>query len=161
NVIADAAARGMRHNLERHGVAYYRGRGCFEDRNTLVVESEKGAAKLSTDFILIATGSRPFQPPDIDFPDTHIWDSDEILQIDRLPASLAILGGGVIGCEYACMFAALGVEITLVDARLEILPFLDAEIIARLREAMQNLGIRLVQGQRWTTVKRQGDGVVT
>jgi NAD(P) transhydrogenase len=67
----------------------------------------------------------------------------------------------VIGCEYACMFAALGVKITLVDARAEILPFLDTEIVARLKAAMTKLGIRLVQGQRWTTVVRAPTGIVT
>jgi NAD(P) transhydrogenase len=84
-----------------------------------------------------------------------------MLSITELPKSLAILGGGVIGCEYACMFAALGVQVTLVDARSEILPFLDLEIVARLKAAMQHIGIRMVQGQRWTTVKRNEQGVVT
>ncbi|HEX3850954.1 MAG TPA: FAD-dependent oxidoreductase, partial [Polyangiaceae bacterium] len=77
------------------------------------------------------------------------------------PTSLTILGGGVIGCEYACMFAALGIGVTLVDARAEILPFLDAEIVARLKSAMIKLGIRMVQGQRWTKILRTEKGVTT
>jgi NAD(P) transhydrogenase len=87
--------------------------------------------------------------------ETEVYDSDEILEIQRLPATMVVLGGGVIGCEYACMFAALGVKVTLVDTRPEILPFLDHEIIERLRAAMERLGIRLVLGQKWKRVHRE------
>src|ERR1700710_2995375 len=97
----------------------------------------------------------------MDFSDDWIHDSDEILTIHDLPTSLTILGGGVIGCEDACMFAALGVGVTLVDARAEILPFIDGEIVARLKAAMIKLGIALVQGQRWTRVLRSEKGVTT
>ncbi len=161
DAIAEAASRAMVHNLERHGVTYFRGRGRFGDAHTVLVDGFDGGVKLSADFTLIATGSRPHHPPGIDFPDPHIWDSDEILGIDHLPRSLTILGGGVIGCEYACMFAALGVEVTLVDARDELLPFLDAEMVARLSEAMAKLGICLEQGRPWTSVERKGDEVMT
>ena len=61
--------------------------------------------------ILIATGSSPFRPPEIPFEEPDVHDSDDILELDRLPASLAVLGGGVIGCEYASMFAALGTDV--------------------------------------------------
>ncbi len=93
-------------------------------------------------------------PPDIDFADDLIHDSDEVLTINTLPTSLTILGGGVIGCEYACMFAALGVGVTLVDARSEILPFLDArDRRARLKAAMSQAPAScLIQGQRWGAV---------
>jgi NAD(P) transhydrogenase len=159
--IADAEARAFRHNFARHGVDYERGRGSFIDANTLSVSSSggKGKREVTGDFILIATGSRPHRPSDIDFDDPGIHDSDEILTIDALPSSLTILGGGVIGCEYACMFAALGVTVTLVDARPEILPFLDLEIVARLRAAMEKLGITLIRGARWQGVRRDGHAI--
>jgi NAD(P) transhydrogenase len=161
NAIAAAASRTIRDNLARHSVTYVQGHGSFEDANTVVVSGPDGTRRLHADYVLIATGSRPHRPADIDFPDPAIDDSDEILGIDKLPASLTILGGGVIGCEYACMFAALGVKVTLVDARPDILPFLDAEIVERLREAMTNLGIRIVLGQRWNRVAREGAQIVT
>jgi NAD(P) transhydrogenase len=159
--IAEAEARAFRHNFARHGVEYERGRGSFVDAHTVAVARGGGAGerRVTGDFILIATGSRPHRPKDIDFEDPGIHDSDEILTIDALPSSLTILGGGVIGCEYACMFAALGVNVTLVDARPEILPFLDLEIVARLRSAMAKLGIALIRGARWQGVRRAGAGI--
>jgi NAD(P) transhydrogenase len=87
----------------------------------------------------------------------NVEDSDEVLLIEHLPQSLTILGGGVIGCEYACMFAALGTRVTLVDARPEILPFLDEELVRILRKAMDKLGITLIQSCRWSQVRRAGE----
>ncbi|HKO53581.1 MAG TPA: Si-specific NAD(P)(+) transhydrogenase [Polyangiaceae bacterium] len=161
NAISLAESRSFRKNLAHHDVAYVEGRGRLLDAHTVSVSSHAGERRMSADFILIATGSKPHRPADIDFADAWIHDSDEILTINDLPSSMTILGGGVIGCEYACMFAALGVSITLVDARTEILPFLDAEIVARLKVAMIKLGIRMLQGQRWTTVVRSPGGVIT
>jgi NAD(P) transhydrogenase len=161
DMIAAAESRAFRHNLERHGVEYVEGIGRFVDAKTVEIESKSGRRTVTGEFILIATGSKPHRPADMDFADRWIHDSDEILTIDALPTSMTILGGGVIGCEYACMFAALGTEITLVDARPEILPFLDLEIVTRLRKAMQKLGIRLVQNVRWKGVRRVATGVET
>lgn len=161
NAIAAAEARSFRRNFERHHVTYFHGRGQFVDEHTVLVTGADETWRIRGDYVLIATGSKPHRPADIDFQDDFIHDSDEILDINFLPKSLTILGGGVIGCEYASMFAALGVEVTLVDARSEILPFLDLELVARLKSAMVASGIRLVQGQRWTGVKRCSGGVET
>jgi NAD(P) transhydrogenase len=158
--IAAAEAKTIRNNLERHQVELVSGHARFVDPHAVEVRDHEGRARrLQADVFLVATGSHPFRPADIDFADDHIHDSDEVLDIQELPSSLAILGGGVIGCEYACMFAALGCEVSLVDARAEILPFLDQEIIDRLKSAMRHLGIRLEQGLRWGEVRRAGAGV--
>ena len=161
NAIAAAEARSFRQNFARHEVRYIQGHGRLVDEHTVSITSQTGEQRLEADFVLIATGSKPHRPADIDFADDWIHDSDEILTIHDMPTSLTILGGGVIGCEYACMFAALGIGVTLVDARAEILPFLDAEIVARLKSAMIKLGIRMVQGQRWTKILRTEKGVTT
>jgi len=161
NTIAAAESRSFRQNFTKHEVRYYQGHGRFVDEHTVSITSSTGEIRITGDFVLIATGSKPHRPADIDFADDWIHDSDEILTIHDLPTSLTILGGGVIGCEYACMFAALGVAVTLVDARAEILPFLDAEIVLRLKTAMLKLGIKLVQGQRWGKVTRTERGVTT
>jgi len=161
NAIAAAESRSFRKNFAHHDVYYVQGRGRFVNAHTVSVSGPSGERRIGADFILIATGSKPHRPAEIDFADEWIHDSDEILTIHDLPTSMTILGGGVIGCEYACMFAALGVGITLVDARAEILPFLDAEIVARLKSAMNKLGVVIVQGQRWTTVLRSPTGIVT
>ncbi len=161
NAIAAAEARAFRQNFARHEVRYLQGHGRMVDEHTVSITSSTGEQQLKADFVLIATGSKPHRPADIDFADDWIHDSDEILTIHDMPTSLTILGGGVIGCEYACMFAALGIGVTLVDARAEILPFLDAEIVERLKSAMIKLGIRMVQGQRWTKIVRTEKGVTT
>jgi NAD(P) transhydrogenase len=159
NEIAEAESRAFRNNFARHHVEYVRGRGRLVDEHHVSITTAEGERKVRGEFILIATGSKPFRPADMDFSDPSIHDSDEILTIDSLPKSMIILGAGVIGCEYACMFAALGCKITLVDSRPEILPFLDLEIVSRLREAMTNMGIELVQNQRWKGARRVGDHI--
>jgi NAD(P) transhydrogenase len=159
NDIARAESKAFRANFERHHVEYVRGRGRLVDEHHVSIATAEGERLARGEFILIATGSKPFRPPDMDFADPWIHDSDEILTIDALPTSMIILGGGVIGCEYACMFAALGCKITLVDARPEILPFLDLEIVGRLRQSMEQMGIELVQNQRWKGARRVEGGV--
>src|SRR5439155_1315148 len=79
--------------------------------------------RFTAETLLIVTGSNPFRPPGIPFDDPDVHDSDSILEIDHLPASLAVLGGGVIGCEYASMFAVLGTDVHLVERRDPLLPF--------------------------------------
>src|SRR5262249_45924450 len=134
----------------------------FVDPHTIRIVAPAGEKQVSGEFILIATGSRPYQPKGIDFPDPDIDDSDSILEIDRLPTSPTILGAGVIGCEYACMFAALGVKVSLIESKARLLPFLDLEIADRLRQAMVDLGIEMHLGVSYTSVQREeGRGIVT
>lgn len=159
--IAAAESNAFRENFLRHGIEYQRGSARFVDAHSVSITSAEGERQVSADYILIATGSKPYRPADIDFASTLIHDSDEVLTIDCIPTSLTILGGGVIGCEYACMFAALKTPVTLVDARDEILPFLDSEIVARLKLAMQSVGIKLVQGKRWKGVRATDSEVTT
>lgn len=161
NAIAAAESLSFRKNFARHEVEYVRGHGRFVDPHTLAITNAEGERRVTGDFILIATGSKPHRPADIDFNDPLIHDSDEILTIHVLPTSMTVLGAGVIGCEYACMFAALGVKITMVDAREEILPFLDLELIKRLRVAMDRMGIVLLQNTRWVNSRRVDGGVET
>ncbi|MGC4094415.1 MAG: Si-specific NAD(P)(+) transhydrogenase [Polyangiaceae bacterium] len=159
--IAAAESRAFRDNFAAHAIDYREGNARFVDAHTIAITSSAGEQRVTGDYVLIATGSKPFRPADIDFTSNCIHDSDEVLTIDCIPNSLTILGGGVIGCEYACMFAALKAEVTLVDAREEILPFLDTEIVKRLKAAMQAAKIRFVQGQRWKGVHALEDGVHT
>src|SRR6185295_19182590 len=107
------------------------------------------------------TGSSPFRPPGIPYGDEDVHDADGILRIHRLPRSMAVIGAGVIGCEYACMFAALGVEVHLIDPRPGLLPFLDAEMGERLADAMTTLGVRLHLERQLQDVARVGGVLVT
>jgi NAD(P) transhydrogenase len=146
-------------NLELHHIELVRGQAAFEDAHTVAVISASGARRLRGEVILIATGSNPHRPPEIAFDDVHTFDSDTFLQMDRIPKSLAVIGGGVIGCEYASIFIALGVEVTLVDGRDRLLPFLDAEISDRLRDRLVSLGTRFLFNERPVTVENSAKGV--
>jgi NAD(P) transhydrogenase len=135
------------HNIERHGVTLVHGTASFEDARTIRVRSDDHPDRLlAGNVTLIATGSRPYRPPDVPLDDRVVMDSDTVLRMDRIPKSLAVVGAGVIGCEYASMFSALGIEVTLLGGRDRLLPFLDYEIGDRLRRQMEQLGVRMRLG---------------
>src|SRR6266403_2128779 len=97
-------------NLALHNIELVRGQAAFLDPHTVAVSGAQGKRQLKGEVIIISTGSKPHRPPEIAFDDIHTFDSDTFLQMDRIPKSLAVIGGGVIGCEYASIFKALGVE---------------------------------------------------
>jgi NAD(P) transhydrogenase len=129
-------------NLARHRVDVLQGRAELVDPHTVLVRSPDGSSlAVQGDVILIATGSHPHREPTFPFADSRVFDSDTILTLRDIPASLLVAGGGVIGCEYACLFAALGVRVTLVDSHARLLGFLDGELSAALQASMVSLGI--------------------
>jgi NAD(P) transhydrogenase len=130
----------------------YRGTASFQDPDTLRVfpGSGTGEIRLRAKRVLIATGSSPVRPPVFPFGSRGVYDSDSILELDRLPKRLAVIGGGVIGSEYACTFGALGAEVHLVDGRDVLLPFLDAEVSRALASAMERNGVQFHWNERAT-----------
>ena len=131
-------------NLDRHRVEVFRGSASLVDPHTVAVRPASGPeVQLRGDVILIAVGSRPYHPPVFPFEDPRIDDSDTILQLPSIPPSMLVVGGGVIGCEYACMFAILGVEVTVVEQRDRLLGSLDAEVAEAVRRRMESIGVRL------------------
>jgi NAD(P) transhydrogenase len=157
-IVASETQR-IRDNLDRHGVKVMHGTARFVDAKTLLVDGAVGTRRVTGEVILIATGSRPARPEGIDFSDPRIHDSDEILSLEAIPQSMTILGAGVIGCEYACMFAALGVRVSLVDSRRALLSFLDGEVVDQLSASMQRMGIDLRLGLRWISVESGREAV--
>src|SRR5499427_6817712 len=145
-------------NLEAHKIEYVQGQAAFEDANTTAVNSNGATRKLLGEIILIATGSKPHRPPEIAFDDVHTFDSDTFLRMERIPKSLAVIGGGVIGCEYASIFMALGTHVTLVDGRDKLLPFLDTEISERLRHRLKELGMEFWFHERPVKVENSASG---
>lgn len=145
-------------NLELHKIQLIRGQASFEDTHTVVINGPEGKRTLRGDVILIATGSKPHRPAEIAFDDVHTFDSDTFLRMERIPKSLAVIGGGVIGCEYASIFMALGVDVTLVDGRDQLLPFLDVEISKRLRDRFLSLGMHLWFNERPVKVENHSSG---
>jgi NAD(P) transhydrogenase len=146
-------------NLELHRIELIRGQAAFEDAHTVAVYGADSPRRLRGEVILLATGSKPHRPAEIAFDDVHVFDSDTFLQMNRIPQSLAVIGGGVIGCEYASIFMALGVKVTLVDGRDRLLPFLDAEISERLRQRLAALGMQFWFNERPVKVQTTPSGV--
>jgi NAD(P) transhydrogenase len=135
----------IRSNLEKHRVEVFRGYGSFVDPHTVAVRTaDGGETRIQGDVILLAVGSTPHRPPAFPFDDPRIWDSDTILHLQHMPESMLVVGGGVIGCEYACMFAILGIEVTVVEQRARVISSLDAEIAASLQKQMESIGIRFI-----------------
>jgi NAD(P) transhydrogenase len=153
NVTGTERAR-IQTNLERHKIDRYQGFGSFTDAHTVSVTPDGGpAVTLTADFFLLATGSRPHRPANFPFQDPRVYDSDTILGIRDIPPTMLIAGGGVIGCEYACLFQTLGVQVTLVEGRDRLLQFLDSEISQALAASMSKMGIRLLLNETIESVE--------
>ncbi len=132
----------IRTQLEEHRIPILRGAAYVEDSRQVRINQANGKSLLlKTDFILVATGSRPRRPANIPFDGWRVLDSDDVLRLESLPQSMTIWGAGVIACEYACIFRALGVETTIVDSRSIIMQFMDQEIAGELKKAMEQLGV--------------------
>jgi len=148
-------------SFDRHGIDVYHGRGKLVDGHTLEVTGDDGrTTTLRSKFILIATGSSPLRPAHIPFDHPSIVDADGVLMMQRIPPSMIIVGGGVIGCEYASIFAEMNVHVTLVHTGNELLSFVDAECRQQLVNAMQEQGIDIQLNKAVTQVIPQSDGSV-
>ncbi len=147
-------------NLAAHNVEYVQGTAAFEGPHEVTVSSQNPAERrLHGEAVLIATGSRPHRAAEIPYDDRRVFDSDSILRMEQIPQSMIVVGGGVIGCEYASIFAALGVKVMLVDGRERLLPFLDAEIAERLRARLEKLGVQFYFSERVAKTEAQNSGV--
>ena len=154
----------LERKLERNDVSVFCGSGRFLDPHRIEVLGDDGARReITAGFVVLATGSRPARHPDIPFDDENIHDSDTILKLDVLPRTLTVVGAGVIGCEYACMFAALGTKVTLMDTRPRVLDVADREISELLVARMRDHGVTLRLGEQVERIhlERQGRVVAT
>ncbi|OGQ89530.1 MAG: NAD(P)(+) transhydrogenase [Deltaproteobacteria bacterium RIFOXYA12_FULL_58_15] len=142
--------------LDRWAVDLIHGQGRILDEHRVVVENRHGQSRiqLSADFIVIATGSSPNHPEDVDFDTDVVFDSATILKLPRMPRSIIVLGAGVIGVEYAAIFAALGLQTTLVDTRPQMLPFVDREIIEILQRELRKLHMVIIHDDHYARVER-------
>ena len=131
----------MSKQLRRNGISLLHGRARFVDAHTIEMQTVDGASQLFTaGTIVVATGSRTRNPKEIPVDHEHILDSDSLLSMLYLPQSLAVIGGGVIGCEYASIFALLGVEVTLIDRAPYPLQFMDKELVEQFVKGLGNYG---------------------
>jgi len=147
--------------MQRNGVEMRMGHAAFVDANTLRIESTGGVEEITADLVIIATGTMPARPPEIPFEPGRVIDTDGVLDLQQLPRSIVIVGGGVIGVEYACTLATLGIRVTLIDQRSRLLEFVDAEIAEALQYHMRQMGIRLCLGEAVAEVRNPpGSGSV-
>jgi len=148
--------------MDRNGVSLVHGRGRFIDAHTIEVTTVRGPSRRFTagNFV-VATGSRPRNPPNVPVDHEHVFDSDSILSMVYLPRSLVVVGGGVIGTEYACIFGALGVKITQIDRGSNPLPFLEPDITAHLLDSYPEMNIEYVPGTTVESAVHDGLQVVT
>lgn len=146
---------------DRNDIPIHHGHARFLDPHTLEVGSDaQGRVRLRGEHIVIATGARPYRPPDVDFSHPRILDSDTVLSLQQTPRSLGIYGAGVIGCEYASMFRNLGVKVNLINQREKLLEFLDDEIIDALSYHLRERGVVIRHRETYARVEPVDDGVI-
>ena len=172
----------IRDQLMRNNVDLYIGHGRFVDAHTVTVESsgrwtthtpevrgpgvlaDSGSDELRTltgDFIVIATGTTPRRPDGVDFDHERVLDSDEIISLDFIPSSMVVVGAGVIGIEYASIFAALGSKVTVIEKRDTMLDFCDPEVVVALRFHLRDSAVTFRFGEEVTAVEVSPNGTLT
>ena len=150
----------VRHQLMRNHVQVLPGSARFVDPHTVALTGGE-ERRVTADRIVIATGTRPARPSAVEFDGSTILDSDSLLLLQNLPASGVVVGAGVIGIEYASMFAALGMKITVVEKRPRLLDFCDVQLTEGLQYHLRDLGVVFRLGEEVTAVDRHDDAVVT
>lgn len=144
----------------RNRIAMYFGTGCFIDENTIeVVENTGNIERISARHIIIATGSRPYRPADVNFNHPRIYDSDSILELTHTPRRIIIYGAGVIGSEYASIFSSLGVLVDLIDTRNRLLSFLDKEVSDAISYHLRNNNVIIRHKEEYQRIDGTDTGV--
>src|SRR5262249_26070987 len=147
--------------LARNHVKLFHGPGRFLDEHTVAVDAKSGELHVTADNIVVATGTRPARPPKVAFDDQRVVDSDGILDLNRVPGSLVVVGAGVIGIEYASIFAALGTKVTVVEKRDRMLEFCDEEVVQSLVYHLRGLAVTFRFREAVAAVELHGDRTLT
>jgi NAD(P) transhydrogenase len=152
----------IRNQLARNHVRVLVGQGRLADERTVEVSDPHGGTRtIQAERIVIATGTTPARPPDVEFDESTILDSDGILNMSRIPSTLVVVGAGVIGIEYASIFAALGTRVTVVEKRERLLEFCDNQMVEALQYYLRDLGLVLRLGETVTSVEKHDGGTLT
>ena len=152
----------IQQNMAQHRISVIHGTGMITDPHTVIVSTDGSSNRIVTaEVIIISTGTHSYHPPHVPFDHKFIYDVETVIDLDILPRTMTIVGGGVIGCEYASIFTHLGVKVTIVDPRKKLLSFLDHEIADALVYLMRKYGITLMLGDSAEAISVQGDQVVT
>ncbi len=151
----------IRNQLGRNRVRLLNGTARFQDPHTIIIDDGTGhESRVSADKVIVAVGTRPARPDTVDFDEQTIIDSDGILHLEEVPQSLVVVGAGVIGIEYASMFAALGAKVTVVEQRERMLEFCDLEIVEALKYHLRDLAVTFRFGEAVASVQRHPRGAI-
>ena len=150
----------IKNQLNRNRIDTLYGHAAFVDPNMIEIAGRSGVVRKTSAKFVIAVGARPHRPEYVKFDGQSIFDSDDVLTMKKLPREMVVVGGGVIGTEYGSMFAALGVNVTIVDQRKRLLGFVDEEMIENLQFQLRNLGVRLRLGEEVDSCTVRDDGQV-
>jgi NAD(P) transhydrogenase len=150
----------IRNQMHRNGLAMFSGVASFVDPHTIRIVHGDEATDVVAKNILIAVGTVPARPASVPFAPDRVIDSDELLKLTKLPRSMAIVGGGVIGSEYASMLAAVGVRVTMIESRPKLLEFVDDEVADNLQFRLRDLGIRLKLGETVAEIRLEANHVL-
>lgn len=149
----------LENQFTRNAVKTVQGAAAFVDQHSVDVEDAEGkTARYTADKFLICVGTKPFRPPHIPFDDKQIIDSDDILGIEKLPRNLCVVGAGVIGVEYATIFSALDIPVTIIDPREPIMEFLDQDLISELIHQLKNRNVDFHIGSKVETIEKSESG---
>ncbi len=159
--VVNELVSGIGYLFKSHGVELINGFGYFEKKNRLIVETSAGSQQaIEADKIIIATGSRPMNIPAFPFNGNTIISSDELIYPKSIPQSLTIIGGGVIGCEFACLMAEFGVKVSVVEMLPNLLPFEDIDTSKTIERELKKLGAEVYTNERVLTVENGNGGAV-
>ncbi|KMT65083.1 Si-specific NAD(P)(+) transhydrogenase [Catenovulum maritimum] len=146
---------------DRNRVNLLKGEAAFLNKHTIQITQDDGSTQdITAKTIVIATGSRPYRPKDVDFAHTRVYDSDTILSLKHDPRSIIIYGAGVIGSEYASIFRGLGVKVDLINTRERLLSFLDNEVSDAISYHLRNSGTVIRNSEEYDTITSSEDGVI-
>lgn len=156
-IILEEQRKNVCKQFEKNHIKVLHGIACFKDPYHIhVMDQDKNVLyNVEGRYFLIATGSRPRNPHSIPFDDQKILDSTRLLSIDYLPKTLLVLGGGIIGSEYASFFAALGTKVTVIDKKSHLLPLLDTEIGLHLQKALHKIGLKMLGNKNLSTIEKK------
>jgi NAD(P) transhydrogenase len=160
NRVIENEAAVMQDQLRRNGIDLFHGTGTFIDPHHIRVENTIGYSELEGQFIVLATGTKPATNPNVPINGRNIINSDQIMSMPTVPKTLIIVGGGVIGVEYACMFATLGVRVIMVEKRPRLLEFADAEMVEALSYNMRDRRATMRLNEEVESVEELADGKV-
>lgn len=159
HIVLESEHRLIEASINHHNITVMHGEASLKNANTVRVTSPSDEKEIHGDVILLATGSSPSRPSNVPFDGNLIYDPNSILHMDRIPRTMAVVGGGVTGTEFASIFTALGVKVILIEPRERLLPFVDTEMLHRLTDQLKSTGLKFALGDKMNEIKPQGNRV--